>query len=172
MTQTLSNINPITSGVQMHSGDTKWQPYVIFEVGYDKLVQQQFKAWALNNSIGFKELVGSYKGQVAASFIVKASDLKTIASTGWLGREESILYLDPCYAPASMKPHNKRPACLLYGYGKATLFEDLALMHQLGERVDGQIVELGDWQQVSKDEAFKHDGWTFDPSNNTYWVAK
>lgn len=174
MTNLSTNTIAAHTGLQPYSGSHMWEPYIIFEVGYDKLRQQQFKAWALDRSVGFKELVGSYKEQVATSFIINARAFPEVLRHGWLDREESVLYLDACYAPISGKSYTKRRARLLYGRGDREDYKDLWLLTEIDPEYELAMVAefIGDWQEVGHDEAMKLDAWTFDPSTNKYYTCK
>lgn len=161
------------TGLQPYSGSHMWEPYIIFEVGHDKVTQQAFKSWALDQEVGFRELVGSYRGQVAASFIINARSFPEVLRRGWCDREESVLYLEACYAPASGKSYTKRRASLLYGRGNREDYKDLWLITEIDPEYQAEGVRefIGDWHEVGREQAMRHDGWTFDPSTGKYYVC-
>lgn len=139
------------SGVSGHSSDGFWAEYCIYSVGNDKIIDAAFKTWCLHNRIGFKELVGSYKGETESSFISLAANMPALIAAGWLEGQESVLHLG--------NPKN-------FGGGKFKRPATLVFM------ADDSRVSLGMFRQTSRELALKADGWSFDPSNSTYWICE
>ena len=142
-------------GVQGHSEPHMYNQYVIFAVG-DVLRQQQFKAWALDNKIGFKELVGSYKGVVEHSFIMNYETFlsKPLELWEFIKQEESVLILEKGVYLGGGKWY--RPAYLRYF--------DVAMETKRGPTMR--------WRQVNREYALAQDSWTYDPSQELYFVAE
>ena len=147
MTIAAEHFNPNVvnnGGVCAHSDDSSKADFIVFCVGNDYIVENAFKAWATHNNIGYKCLIGSYKGLKENAFIVNAKHINDVRQ--WFEDEESILLLGPLIK-------GKRKATLVYMDGITSK------------------VELGDFNYTSKDYALKQDAWTFDPSTNSYYVA-
>lgn len=138
-----------TSGIWGSSTPSDFKTYVIFCVGNDPYREAAFRAWALENGIGFKSLKGCYKGQQENSFIINEENLGRCYR--WFSREESILFIGPMY-------RNGR----LYGNREAHLY-----YLKTGERED-----LGLFQWVPRSEALKEDAWTYDPTQDLYFICR
>ena len=90
------------------------------------------------------QLIGSYKGALELSFILLTEDFeKHVKPYGFVSNQESVLLVSEC---------NKQYADLLY-------------------LQDGHREALGSLKDVSKDEAMKHDGWSYRPDLGTYWIT-
>jgi hypothetical protein len=101
--------------------------------------------------IGFKALVGCYKGTKEPAWIVNARDWRQIAASGWIDGQESVLHLGPY-------DNGSRAAALYYGQRQEGASADTA--HWIGR-----------FHQEAKAYALKQDAWTFDPSTGDYYVA-
>jgi len=121
------------------------ETYFIFCVGKDMEKITAFTAWALDNSLGFKSLRGSYYGNPEHSFIANIKDYDRILP--FLNEQESILVLDKYDA-------RDRP--------RATL-KFIATGGTIGM---GRLIPI--------DEAYvpKYDSWTFDPMDGQYYTCK
>lgn len=139
------------SGVWPTSSPVAFDEYAVFCVGNNKVREAAFKAWAVAHGIGFKELVGAYKGVTETSFIVNVKSLPRIMRDVRLDGEESILLLGPRYREGRM--HGDRLARLWFP-------------------AENRTVPIGHFREASKAYAMSRDGWTFDPSDETYWVAE
>lgn len=134
-----------SGGVCAHSDNSSLNDYIIFCVGNNPIDDENFKLWASNNNIGYKELIGSYKGISENAFIINAKFHDVLKP--WIKDEESILNLGE----------------LVNGKRKATLvFTNTKIPN----------VDLGYFKYTSKEYALKQDAWTFDQENNAYYVAE
>lgn len=89
------------------------------------------------------QCVGSYKGETEWSFLTLWEDFRDhVAFHNFVGGQESVLRISEC---------NKQYAQLLYQ--------------------DGAEQSLGSLKSVSKEEALKHDAWTYRPDLDVYWIA-
>lgn len=89
------------------------------------------------------QCVGSWGGVLEPSFICRTDDFeKHFKDSGYLDQQGCFLQVSEC---------NKQYAQLLFP--------------------DGSTEFVGSLQDVSKEEAMKHDGWTYRPDLNTYWVV-
>jgi len=88
------------------------------------------------------QCIGSYKGELELSFIMRISDFKVVVDAGFVDGEESFVEFSEC---------NKRYADLVWK--------------------DGVRQGLGSLKSVTKEEAMKHDSWTYRPDMNTYWIT-
>lgn len=87
--------------------------------------------------------IGSYKGEIEPSFLMRFDDFQEhVIGRGFVENQESILRVSEC---------NKQYAELVYA--------------------DQSRESIGSLKSVSKDEAMKHDAWTYRPDLNIYWVA-
>lgn len=138
-------------GVCTRSTDSFFDQFVIFAVDQHPVTLGSFKAWCDDHSIGFKELRGCYKGEQEISFIVNAKHLPFIETTGWLEGQESILHL------SGMKRT-----------GAAHSFARRAILKYLDGRPDD---ELGWFNRAYGDVPSKHENWTLDTTDGTYWIV-
>lgn len=87
--------------------------------------------------------IGSYKGEIEPSYLMLWDDfLDHVIGKGFVGGQESILMVSEC---------NKQYATLVFS--------------------DQSRQSVGSLKSVGKDEAMKHDAWTYRPDLNTYWIA-
>ena len=125
----------VSPGLWAHSTTAAYENFVIFCVGQDPYRIAAFRSWAADKGIGFKSLVGCYKGQIEQSFIVNEKNLPFVER--WTRDEESILHL-------ASNPRGPRIA---------------TLRHR-----DGREEQLGHFVAViGRDYALKKESWTYDP---------
>jgi hypothetical protein len=87
--------------------------------------------------------IGSYKGEIEPSYLMLWDDFKEhVIGMGFVENQESILRVSEC---------NKQYAELVYS--------------------DQTRESVGSLKDVSKDEAMKHDAWTYRPDLNMYWIT-
>jgi len=137
------------SGVWGTSSPSAFTPYAIFCVGNDKVREAAFRAWALDKGVPFKSLHGCYKGIQEASFIIPQEYLDYC--TQWWINEESILLLSSQYRSRRM-----------YGTRIAVLYFPKY----------GLTQPIGEWQRQPKEYALKQEAWTYDPSQDEYYVCE
>lgn len=126
-----------------HSSSIGSRAFVIFCVGQDIRKVAAFRIWATSENIGFKSLKGCYNGQTEDSFIVALTDYPKV--TPWTDGEDSVLVLGSCDA------RDRRPARLMFN--------------------DGSSHHLGLFHSCSREEALKRQSWTYDPTQNTYFIC-
>lgn len=131
-------------GVWGHSSAGGQKEYVIFCVGQEPRMVSAFRAWAAAQGISFKSLKGCYKGKPEDSFLVAAEDFPSVRH--WTTREETVLHLGPANA------RDMCPATLLYQ--------------------DGGRQPLGLFRSCSRTAAFSRSSWTYDPSQDIYFIAE
>lgn len=119
--------------------------YFIFCVGQSLPVIMAFKTAMAHQGIWIKALMGKYNGANEYSFIAQMHHYREISP--WLNDEESILHIHSFNSSAEPK------ATLLF-------------------LKEGRQVELGRMVPVSRDEAMRHDSWTFDTQFRNYYVCK
>ena len=94
-----------------------------------------------------KVCVGSYKGQLETSFLMRSDDFERFINcrSGWpfIKNQESILRVSEC---------NKQYATLEY-------------------LATGKKEFIGSLKCVDKDTALKQDAWTYRPDVDQYWIA-
>ncbi len=134
----------IPSSVWGHSSPQGFEAYIIFCVGTDKKNIQAFRRWAKKEHLNYKSLVGCYLGQRESSFITNARNYSHIEH--WITSQDSILYLGSCDA------RDRRPAILCYK--------------------DGREDYLGKLVSVSADVAHQQHSWTYDPTQDTYFICQ
>lgn len=91
--------------------------------------------------------VGSYKGQMEQSFILLRDDFDAVVrGTDWIKEQESVLHVeDGAYG-------------VVYG-----ALEYLA---------SGSVEHIGVMREASQSEALQHDGWTYRPDLNKYFIVE
>lgn len=91
--------------------------------------------------------IGSYKGQMEQSFIMLRDDFdKHVRGSDWIKDQESILHLEDGH--------------------RGVVYGDLEYL------ADGSSEHIGIMREVPLAEAMKHDGWTYRPDLNTYWIME
>ncbi len=123
---------------------TNQNQYVVFASSYHETVIRHFFK---ENKIGFKQLIGSYKGIREDSYIINKKYLKAIERAGFLHAEESILLLGETLG------HNRRRARL----------------HFLNSLKPDE--DIGVLRAVVKDEALAQDNWSYRPDLDTYFIT-
>jgi hypothetical protein len=94
-----------------------------------------------------KTCIGSYKGVMEQSFIMSRDDFDLVVrDSQWIKDQESILHIEDGNAGK------------VYG--------------ELEFLVDGSRQYLGQVSEVSQDEAMQHDGWTYRPDLNKYFIVE
>jgi hypothetical protein len=157
-----ANDEPRSSGVWGYSTPSAYDSYVIFCVGHEIARQAAFKAWALANGIGFKSLLGSYKGQSETSFMV--NDKQFFACDRWWADQETILRLSPLYRNGT-----------LYGTREAALWRPSMVRSAFGDDLFVQVKgpePIGTMREVTREYALAQSCWTYDPQSGLYWVAE
>lgn len=127
-----------------HSTPVGSRSYVIFCVGQEPRMVAAFRVWATAQGIAFKSLKGCYQGQTEDSFIVGIEDFPKVRP--WTAGQESVLLLGPCDA------RDRRSATLLFR--------------------DGGRQQLGKFHACSKAAALSRSAWTYDPSQNLYFITE
>lgn len=152
--------NPgVTSGWESRSGDSAFKRFVVFAVG-GIMEGKQFNAWALGEGLRFKALEGSWRGQKEPSFIVEDTNENRLRIAYWTKGQEAILCLGKAYRTG--------PDGLgrLFGNREAIL-----------DFLDGDGYSVtrrepaGLWQPASRNQALAQESWTFDPTENQYYIV-
>lgn len=143
----------LASGVCTHSSAEAFNAYVIFCVGNDIAREAAFKAWAADNGIHVKSLIGSYNGVSERSFMVNYQD--AVRCWDWYSNEETVLGLAPLWDPVHNRMLGSRPASLIY-------ISDYSVANK----------KIGFFTEQSKEYALAQPSYTFDPSTGKYWVAE
>lgn len=93
-----------------------------------------------------KIIFGSYKGVLEESFILLKEDYDTfVAHTDFVAKQESVLIV-------TVDSKNRMLASLKFK--------------------DGTIEKLGRLEKISKEEAVKLDGWSYNPDHNDYYGVR
>jgi len=124
--------------------------YVIFSVENDLHTRAKFLRYIdTQRAMGYLKgnmvmCIGAYKGVLEDSFILCVEDFNNLVrGSSYLKGQESVLHV------RGMRMHCE--------------FEYL---------VSGSKESSGLLVQVTAQEAFKSDGWTYRPDMNTYWIIK
>jgi len=145
------NMTGTDQGITEHSTDER---YVIVAIDRQtKLGKQVFEAWLKSENIGFKPLLGKYKGTVEYSYIINVRNWIKVRDSGFVSNQTSVLYLwSHAYGFAD------------YGIDarKATLYNTAT----------GFGADLGPFVAINADELKDYDDWSFDISTDTYYVVK
>lgn len=146
------------AGVQPWSSP---EQYVIFSIdfvpGYSSTGARALRVAGFESDlrgldIGFKRLVGCYKGEQEPAWIINARDWRKLAASGWIDGQESVLHLGPWQ-------DGGRAATLHY-------------QHLEAPGVNKWQESIGTFQLTSKKRALASDAWTFDPSTGEYFIAE
>lgn len=139
-------------GIVGHSSDER---YVIVAIDRQtKLGKQVFEAWLKDLNIGYKPLLGKYKGEVQYSYIVNARDWKVVRMSGFVSRQESILYL---------WPH-------AYGYVEYGIDARKATLYDLATH---EAIDLGPFIAVNTSEIDTvYKDWSYDINHDQYYAVK
>lgn len=97
-------------------------------------------------NVPFKELLGSYKGTQEHSFLV-VDTIENVLQYAKRFAQESILAVDS----------DRQAELVFVPYFHVPYTSE---------------VKLGTFQQVTREEARAQDAWTYDPTENKYWIAK
>lgn len=103
------------------------------------------------HKIGYKKLVGSYKGTIEQSFVINANDFDLIKHLLRDNNQETYLYL------ANHK-HGLRRAFLVPS--EKPLAEAVSQHHFLGYL-----------RQASKEVALQHEAWSYRPDLDQFWIV-
>jgi len=141
-------------GIQGWSTPSPYIECLIFCVGNNIGKESAFRAWAAEKGIGFKNLMGSYKGVSERSFLIAYEDSGTCQF--WFRNEETVLHL------SSMYRKNDKGLMQMFGARKATLLDPKG----------GKVADLGILRIVTPEYALKQDNWTLDISRGTYWTTE
>jgi hypothetical protein len=91
--------------------------------------------------------IGSYKGVMEQSFILLRDDFDAVVrGTDWIKGQESVLHVEDGHRG------------VVYG-----ALEYLST---------GSTEHIGVVREVSQSEAMQHDGWTYRPDLNKYWITE
>lgn len=145
------------SGNVLPSFERVSYPLAIFAVGDDKA--DAFERDMTFAGLKLKRVVGAYKGQTEVSFVTPLDTLYAATASGWLDGQESILVL------------SSRPLV----EGRVAGWRDAALLFLLPDgRPDPQkpAVPLGRFVAANQATALAQDAWTFDPSEDMYYVTR
>ena len=123
---------------------TNQDEYFVFASSYHESVIRDFFN---DNGIGFKQLIGSYKGTTEDSYVVNMKWLSYVEQAGLLDGEESILLLSE-----SLGQNRRR-----------------AKLHFLNASKPDE--DIGILRAVVKEEAMKQDAWSYRPDLDTYFVT-
>ena len=123
---------------------TNQNQYIVFASCYHETVIKHFFK---ENQIGFKQLIGAYKGTMEDSYIINKKYLKAIERAGFLYAEESILLLGENLGK------NRRRATLHF-------------LNSLKPDKD-----IGILRAVVKEEALEQDNWSYRPDLDTYFIT-
>lgn len=123
--------------------DTTNETYVIFSTHQDGVA---LEAYLEIQEIGYKRLLGSWKGIEEYSWLVNAKDWARLYCSRWLDNQEAFMHLGKVKSE-----NNPRPVVIQYYYG-------------------GTAPEFAGWfWQVSEEVAKEQPGWTKDKGQ--YYVA-
>jgi hypothetical protein len=91
--------------------------------------------------------IGSYKGVMEQSFILLRDDFDLVVrGTDWIKDQESVLHVGDGY--------------------KGVVYGALEYLET------GTTEHIGVMREVSQTEAMLHDGWTYRPNLNKYFIAE
>jgi hypothetical protein len=134
--------------VHGHSSAIAAKNYVIFCLDDESpAARSAFQHWLTYQRIGFKPLLGMWHGKAEFPFIVSLRDWAVVKDTGLVDKQECFLHLGACDRA------DRREAWLEW-------------------RENWE--HLGHFGEVTEEEAKAegNEGWTYDPSTLTYFLAK
>ena len=136
-------------GIWGHSSSSATDEYLIFCVGNDKVREAMFRSWATADNVGFKSLIGCYKGVTEAAFIVNLRQANKCHR--WYENEATVLQLSGLFRDG-----------VAYGRRHARLM-DVAGGYE--------IAALGAFRETPQAVALAQPSWTYDPATATYWTT-
>lgn len=140
-------VNYNSEGTWGRSSEAGGETYIIFASHMNSAVVQQFMA---ENDIGYRVLLGGYKGMVETAYIINRNAIPLIEAGGIIEQQESLLELGP------IGVNDKRPASLVF---KDQHKESL-----------GSLVEVTKADAMS---AFSNGGgYTYDPALKKYFTTQ
>lgn len=130
--------------------------YTIFSIDHNDSDQVRSNFRAYFSSCGATgmliDCLGCYKGKQEYSFICLSNDFDAFVwATGWVDNQESVLRVSEC---------NKQYAVLEYAQ-----FDNPIVDYPSNK------VHIGSLKSVSKAEALRHDGWTYRPDIDVYFIT-
>lgn len=136
------NEGPKASGTQPWSSV---EQYVVFSIDGESDWQRRltFEQFLADRSIGFKQVIGSYKGVQEHAWIINARDWAEIREWQPFEFQESILHLGPWHQGSLTQAAGREATLAFADQGQSD-------------------IRLGTFQQVSKALALSLDAWTLD----------
>ena len=119
------------------------QSYVIFCIGDNQHTIQAFHTWMAMQGIPYKPLLGCRNGKSEQSFGVREADFWKVHH--WTKQQENILLI----GPRDMR--GRRSATLRFQ--------------------NGMEIDFGVMLSCSRDHAFALPSWTYDPTQQAYFVC-
>lgn len=143
--------NSKDGGIWGHSSPIGANHYILFAVSDNLIMNAALTGWMKGQGIGYKPLLGSYKGKTEQSYITSYENLPKLFAVGWLAGQESVLVLGPC------NTLDERPASLMFLNPEGNAF------------IKGE--DIGMFRTVSRAKAHAQEAWTYDPSTGEYYVC-
>jgi hypothetical protein len=133
--------------------DVARNTYVVFSVDlyaspHNETRRRALERFMLQTGIGYKTLQGCYAGTRETAYIVNAKNYESIRADGHVDGQESVLVLGPKIGRDGHRP---------------------ATLHYLAP--DRLPEYLGLFVTCSKEFAEARDAYTYDPADDSYWIA-
>lgn len=139
------------SGIWSHSSDERY--FIAAIDRQTKLGKGLFIKWLEENHIGYKPLLGKYDGVTEYSFIINARDWKQVLHSGFINRQNQVLYL---WSNA-------------YGYGKYGSDNRKATMYDMHTGIG---TDIGVMVAINKTDLIDYDNWSYDINSDQYYTIK
>lgn len=139
------------SGITDHSSDER---YFITSIDRNnKLGLQAFIYWLENNNITYKWVMGKFDGKHEYSFVINARNWDKVRNSGFISRQDWVLYL---------WPH-------AYGYARYGVDARRATMYATHS---AETHELGVFVAINAIDHDDYDEWSYDVDADQYYVTK
>lgn len=148
--QSVEPFKPLAAGgISDHSSDERY-----FITSIDNLSAENMKAFTsflVANGIGYKAAMGRYEGETEFSWVINARDWDKVKFSGFINRQDAILYLYP----------------ISYGYSRYGRKARRAVLIDLWGNPD---TELGTFQPVNESDLSESENWTY--ADETFWATR
>lgn len=138
----------VAGDIQNHSSDERY--FIMATDRQTKLGRELFEKWLNNANIGFKPLIGRFENQKEYSYIFNVRHWVGVRDSGFVTRQKYALYLTS------------------YGVKYGVEARE-AILYDLRS---GEAKPLGAFVAINDSELDQYKNWSFDISDDRYYVVK
>lgn len=163
--QSQTSLTGTDGGITEHSTDERY--FIIEPDKQGAKGKAEFEAWLTSNNIGFKPLIGKWQGKIAFSYIINARDWLRVRDSGYVTKQEYLLYL---------WPH-------AYGYTEFGVDARKATLYDLGGHLpdktwtldtanNGYYKDLGVLIAINNSDLDYFADWSYDINHDQYYAVR